>query len=201
MKLRDVESSIKKAMEILVGIQEDIVKYTNIRDKVLDEISRQRDWKKEVEAEKKTAESEKAKHLFVLEKTISQIDNRREQSSLSIVDYENSIESLRLTENNIEMSIADKEAKIQWLSWVEQRLESLLLLKKSAESELWKLQQKISTIEKEKEEFEKEKEEFNKWKTEKEEYIQRQLEWLEKNEKRVELKTKRLLALQDNINL
>lgn len=81
MKLKDIETLKLEALEQLRVIREEIIEATRERDKIKNQLTSERDALKIVESDRRRSESERAENLFVLEKTITQIDDRRTQAT------------------------------------------------------------------------------------------------------------------------
>ena len=88
MKLQDIETTTREAIEQLNLVRQELIETINERDREKEQLQRLREARQIIEKEKNKFEIEKNDHLHILDKTIEQIEERRRQNTRSMTTRE-----------------------------------------------------------------------------------------------------------------
>ncbi len=113
MKLQDIETTTREAIEQLNLVRQELIETINERDREKEQLQRLREARQIIEKEKNKFEIEKNDHLHILDKTIEQIEERRRQNTRSIEEYQLSIQKLSTQEAGIKSNMAFYDDEIR----------------------------------------------------------------------------------------
>ena len=113
MKLQDIETTTREAIEQLNLVRQELIETINERDREKEQLQRLIEARQIIEKEKNKFEIEKNDHLHILDKTIEQIEERRRQNTRSIEEYQLSIQKLSTQEAGIKSNMAFYDDEIR----------------------------------------------------------------------------------------
>lgn len=113
MKLQDIETTTREAIEQLNLVRQELIETINERDREKEQLQRLREARQIIEKEKNKFEIEKNDHLHILDKTIEKIEERRRQNTRSIEEYQLSIQKLSTQEAGIKSNMAFYDDEIR----------------------------------------------------------------------------------------
>lgn len=113
MKLQDIETTTREAIEQLNLVRQELIETINERDREKEQLQRLREARHIIEKEKNKFEIEKNDHLHILDKTVEQIEERRRQNTRSIEEYQLSIQKLSTQEAGIKSNMAFYDDEIR----------------------------------------------------------------------------------------
>lgn len=208
MKLQDIETTTREAIEQLNLVRQELIETINERDREKEQLQRLREARQIIEKEKNKFEIEKNDHLHILDKTIEQIEERRRQNTRSIEEYQLSIQKLSTQEAGIKSNMAFYDDEIRNKKQEIEKLSNARQQRIEIEQEFGKVKKEIDELKWQQEKYRIEQQEFNKWKIIQQNTIGEKLREIEKRknivaetEKRIEAREQRVRIMEKQIGI